>query len=258
MNCDEMVELISAHIDGELSPAEQQVLEQHLNQCSQCSSLQQRLLHMEKGFAQIPQQAAPRLRRVTARRSPWAWWGLAAAAAALLLLVWRIQPRADHALYFAAGKLAPLASAQQPGRVVPFSSGPLYAKMGESGAVTRFRLHLDSDSQPCSNLQLELSYDFEGDHNIDRKEVYKPFSTDGQDGWQEFSEEIGLLEATGEMRDFEGGQIYATIWNAPAHLQILEGKSHLIPPHTLTAARQAGRNYKRNLASVCTKSTRGI
>ena len=50
MNCDEMVELISAHIDGELSPAEQQVLEQHLNQCPQCSSLQQRLLHMEAAY----------------------------------------------------------------------------------------------------------------------------------------------------------------------------------------------------------------
>lgn len=98
-----------------------------------------------------------------------------------------------------------LRTAARPGG--PLFLGPSYAKRGESGAVTRFRLHLDSDSQPCSNLQLELSYDFEGDHNIDRKEVYKPFSTDGQDGWQEFSEEIGLLEATGEMRDFEGGQL---------------------------------------------------
>lgn len=203
-----MAELISAEIDGELAAGEEPLLHRHLSQCSNCSRLEERLRWLETGFAQLPVRRPPRLRP----RPRWIWYGLAVTAAALTFSVWRVQaPPAQLAL----------------------ESGPLYGKWAKG--ATRFQLHLDSQTRSCPNLQLQLSYDFEGDGRVDRVERYRPFSTDNRPGWQVFSEQIGLREVQGEMRDFEGGKLVAMVLNAPPHLLILAGKSRLSPPHELSS-----------------------
>jgi hypothetical protein len=224
-----MVELMSAQIDGELTPAERQQLDSHLRECDDCSLLQQQLRRLESGFARLPEQAPPRLRSRSGR-SPWMAYGLAAAAAAVLLSLWRYGP-AESSLYFTTGRLHPQAGEVRSASLTAFQSGPLYGKLPEGSQSTRFELHLDSQDQPCSDLRLELAYDFEGDGTVDRHEFYQPFATDGRPGWQVLSDQVGLQEVRGQMRDFQGGKITATLRNAPAHLLILEGKSRLLPPH---------------------------
>ena len=217
-----MTELISADIDGELAFAEEPLLQGHLSQCNDCSRLRERLRRLETGFAQLPVRLPPRLRR----RPGWIWFALAATAAALTFSLWRVQaPAAQLAL----------------------ESGPLYGKWARG--ATRFQLHLDSQERSCPNLQLQLSYDFEGDGRVDRVERYRPFATDNRPGWQVFSEQIGLREAQGEMRDFEGGKLVAIVLNAPPHLRILAGKSRLSPPHELSGV--DARGWAPPAYSVC-------
>lgn len=98
MTCDEALELLSAALDGELSPAERNTLDAHLAECPGCAALfdqlagQSRLLRdlecevpdglSERILSGLPGQAPARRGRVI----HWRRWGTLAAC--LALVVW--------------------------------------------------------------------------------------------------------------------------------------------------------------------------
>jgi hypothetical protein len=100
MKCEKALELMSAALDGELTPAERNALDAHLADCPHCAALyeelsgQSRLLReldcdvpedlSQRILSQLPQQtAAPAEKRRPVVR--WKKWGVLAACAALVL-----------------------------------------------------------------------------------------------------------------------------------------------------------------------------
>lgn len=59
MNCEQMNELLSAWLDGELSPAEQERMQEHLEQCAQCRALLEQLQALRSSFSDLEEIAAP-------------------------------------------------------------------------------------------------------------------------------------------------------------------------------------------------------
>ena len=109
-SCDEIVELISASLDGELTADEQNALNEHIACCPACSALLDDLRALHAAAAQVeevpapagfveavmasiaaetPQKKANNVIPFTpgkAKRSHWKQWGISAAAIAIVLL----------------------------------------------------------------------------------------------------------------------------------------------------------------------------
>lgn len=101
MNCNEALELLSAALDGELSPAQQAQLDQHLALCPTCRALQAELLGLEEALGTLDVPAPAGLKDQIMKNLPpqqgkghvvyWRRWSAMAAAAALVLLgVWKL------------------------------------------------------------------------------------------------------------------------------------------------------------------------
>ncbi len=101
MHCDEALELLSAALDGELSPAQQTKLDQHLAQCPACRALQAELMGLEEALATLDVPAPAGLKDQIMKNLPpqqgkghviyWRRWGAMAAAAAVVFLgVWQL------------------------------------------------------------------------------------------------------------------------------------------------------------------------
>ena len=246
MSCAPFQELLSASLDNELNSEEEEQLEQHLEQCAACRALQQRLSHLESGFRHLPQVAAPPLRprpavsALAAKPSfaalPTTLWSLVlAAAACAAVTLWNpVSPGGGSELYFGSNQLLHQRPATQALAVSEFRSQPLHGPC-LTQATLNFEIHLDSDSRPCKNLQLEVDYDFDGDGKVDRHEVYAAFDTDAQDGWEVYTHGQGLLSQQGAMKDFRGGTIACRLKNANGEVQLLQGESRLVLPHRLGA-----------------------
>lgn len=246
MSCAPFQELLSASLDNELNSEEEEQLEQHLEQCAACRALQQRLSRLEAGFAHLPEVAAPPLRpravsalpaKSPSAALPTALWSLVlAAAACAAITLWNpVAPAGGGSeLYFGANQLLRQRPAAQELAVSEFRSQPLHGPCLAQGALN-FEIHLDSDSHPCKDLQLEVDYDFDGDGKVDRHEVYAAFDTDAQDGWEVYTHGRGLLSQQGAMKDFSGGTIACRLKNANGEVQLLQGESRLVLPHRLGA-----------------------
>lgn len=101
MGCEEALELLSAALDGEITPAQQVQLDEHLAQCPACRALQAELLGIHEALgaletpapaglkaqimASLPPQTS-RTRAVYWRR----WCAMAACAALVVLGVWQL------------------------------------------------------------------------------------------------------------------------------------------------------------------------
>ena len=59
MNCEQMNELLSAWLDGELSGNEQRQMQAHLEQCAQCWALFEQLQALHTSFAELEEIPAP-------------------------------------------------------------------------------------------------------------------------------------------------------------------------------------------------------
>ena len=57
--CDEFIELISASLDGALSPVQQEKLDAHLAQCPECRALLEELTSLHTAFSDLPPVAFP-------------------------------------------------------------------------------------------------------------------------------------------------------------------------------------------------------
>ena len=101
MRCDEALELLCAAIDGEITPAQQTQLDEHLVQCPACRALQAELLGIEDALgslevpapAELKEQILADLPPQSGKTKPvyWRRWCAMAAAAALVVLgVWQL------------------------------------------------------------------------------------------------------------------------------------------------------------------------
>lgn len=103
MNCEDVCELISASLDGELTEAEEAQLREHLAQCPACRALQEELAGLRENTQAALEAAAPAelktavLENLPARKKPagkviyWKRWGAMAAAVALVALAaWQL------------------------------------------------------------------------------------------------------------------------------------------------------------------------
>lgn len=111
MDCAAAHIALSAHLDGELTPAEEQELQEHLALCPQCRALQEELSALQKLLRQIDLPSPPPelKERVMAHLPPqgkpkgkvmaihWKRWGAMAAAAALVIAsaIWFRLPSAN-------------------------------------------------------------------------------------------------------------------------------------------------------------------
>lgn len=59
MNCEQMNELLSAWLDGELSPTEEQQMQAHLEQCAQCRALFEQLQALHTSCSDMEELSAP-------------------------------------------------------------------------------------------------------------------------------------------------------------------------------------------------------
>lgn len=222
MSCENYVELISAHLDGELTAAEAETLQQHLFVCPQCQALEQRMRGLNHQMQSLPVVAPPPLRLPVQRRRPQPWKWALAAAALFAVILWRGSVTGRAPLTVCLGEHRQLAT-------TVFRSPGLHGR--RSQRTTEFELHLDSSTRPARDMQLEVAYDFEGDGVEDRRELYGTFSTDSADGWQVYSHAQGLVSATGELRDMHNGVVTASLKNAPPHVKLQPGSSRLVLPH---------------------------
>lgn len=103
MNCDEMFELLSASLDGELTDQQEAMVQAHLAQCPDCRALMTELAAIHDGCGawevEAPQELTQRiLERLPAQETKkpgkliyWKRWGAMAAAMALIALAaWRM------------------------------------------------------------------------------------------------------------------------------------------------------------------------
>ena len=123
MTCDEVIELMQRHLDGDLNSEEEKRMMHHLEACPECAAFKERLERIDRDLASLPkvtppfslvdailpqlqqidasihsdrvhdngEQAKPASREWTDRKRPRAWWmrvgGTVAAAAVLGVLI---------------------------------------------------------------------------------------------------------------------------------------------------------------------------
>lgn len=105
MNCETALELLSASLDGELTAAEQQELQAHLDQCPSCRAIQTELVGLHTACGEMEALPPAGLKEQIMKSLPpqrpgkviyWKRWGAMAAALALVALAaWRLP----HSLY---------------------------------------------------------------------------------------------------------------------------------------------------------------
>lgn len=101
MRCEEALELLSAALDGEVTPAQQAKLDQHLAQCPACRAIQAELLGLQSAWEGLDVAAPAELKAAVMEHLPpkkaptkglyWRRWGTMAAAVALVALAaWQL------------------------------------------------------------------------------------------------------------------------------------------------------------------------
>lgn len=124
MTCQDIPELLSASLDGELTSDEQAQLDAHLNTCPACRALYEELagLHAADVWeAEVPPELASRIMKDLPAQRPgkviyWKRWGAMAAAIALVALAaWRlpVRPPADPGITADSGDTSGAVSMDQ-------------------------------------------------------------------------------------------------------------------------------------------------
>ena len=85
----------------------------------------------------------------------------------------------------------------------------------KAGQATDFALKVDAGALVGDALQMAVSYDFNGDGNVDRLEAWHYFATDNTTGWETYGSHSGLMSATGAaMQNSAGGTVTVALWTA--------------------------------------------
>lgn len=144
MDCENVLELLSAALDGELTAQQQVQLDEHLTQCPSCRALQAELAGLHEACAQLEVPAPEGLKEQIMAHLPaqsakrvapyWRRWGAMAAAIALVaLMAWQVpkfitQPTTDQTVDTVTmdandEELPPLAAEGAPRTAAPSGDG---------------------------------------------------------------------------------------------------------------------------------------
>lgn len=264
MSCQDVHTLLSAQLDGELTPDEEERLEQHLQSCDACQAARDDYQTIGGGLRALPREAPPealreaidkRIASEVPRRPLWVRWtgGLAAAAALAFLVGWlALQSGTPTSLarlhLHPEGFLATAAASLPVSRELRYSSAEhpdqTYRSEPLLGAYvaeerTHFVLYVDGEETGADDIIVRVSYDFEGDGSVDRVETFADIDTDSEPGWQRFTDIAGGVQAEGSYRDLTAGTVQVELWNAgdPHPAKVLCGRtqdtsgSHLVLPY---------------------------
>ncbi|MFF5174184.1 glycosyl hydrolase [Micromonospora sp. NPDC000089] len=83
-----------------------------------------------------------------------------------------------------------------------------------AGGQTGFDLFLDAGQSVGNGVQARVSYDLTGDGTFDRVETYRYFPTDPVPGYEHYTQNAGLLSATGTLGNLSGGTVKVEVWSA--------------------------------------------
>jgi endoglucanase Acf2 len=79
---------------------------------------------------------------------------------------------------------------------------------------TAFDLYLDAGTAVGNGVQVRLSYDLTGDGTFDRVETYRYFATDPIAGYEHYTQNSGLLSASGTLGALSNGTVKVEVWSA--------------------------------------------
>ena len=93
-------------------------------------------------------------------------------------------------------------------KVKQWQSPPLWGTY-HPGDQTSLWVQLDSEEPEAQKVQLVVEYDFDGNGEIDRTEVYQPFELNLYKGWERFRPKTEQVQ--GDFRNFESGTVRLTL-----------------------------------------------
>ncbi|WP_160397762.1 glycosyl hydrolase [Paenibacillus sp. MMS18-CY102] len=79
---------------------------------------------------------------------------------------------------------------------------------------TAFHLFLDSAANVGNGLQVQITYDFNGNGSATRVETYNYFATNNVAGWEDYTQGSGLKSATGSFANMNNGKVTIKVWSA--------------------------------------------
>ena len=82
------------------------------------------------------------------------------------------------------------------------------------GGNSTFDLFLDAGTAVGNGVQLRASYDLTGDGTWERVETYRYFATDPIPGYEHYTQNQGLLAATGTHGNLRNGTVKLEVWSA--------------------------------------------
>ena len=217
-DCTQYLELISARLDGELSPEEEKRLQAHLDQCPSCRALladltaiyhetSRPLEDVPAGFAdrvmrRIESDASARAEQKRQRRQ---WRMVAAMAAALTLVIWAVGPL-DPADLLVKGDPAqtPAVSAQ----VLPDArlAEPDPASLPQSYAVQAENLPSEPDTPFVLSGALPGQLEGYPSHTLEDGSLAVSLPADD---FRQLAEALFSLGMTGSPEDADGLE---TVW----------------------------------------------
>lgn len=154
MNCDEISDLLSASLDGELTVQQEAEVQSHLAQCPSCRALMEDLTAIHEGCGGLETAPPPELtRRILEHLPPqkaskptkiiyWKRWGAMAAAVCLIALAaWRIPgalDRGDTTQGVVSGDVENVSATASPDRSAPEAALPEDERPVSSPALSTY------------------------------------------------------------------------------------------------------------------------
>ncbi|TWJ25333.1 glycosyl hydrolase [Micromonospora endolithica] len=104
-----------------------------------------------------------------------------------------------------------------------------------AGGQTTFDLFLDAGNAVGNGVQVRVSYDLTGNGSWERVETYRYFATDPVPGFERYTQNAGLVSATGTLGALADGTVRVEVWSAigvnPTNLGVGD-KSLVKLPHS--------------------------
>jgi hypothetical protein len=257
---DRLLELLSASLDGALSPQETEELEAALAGNSDAQQLLAAMLADKEALRALPALQTPEeLKRRTltkakaAGRSTGLPQGRLLMAASLILAVglaaYALRPFEGirNRLHLRPGQLAgraasiaeEIALVAEGGKPHLFSAQAVSGK--HTGGAAHLRLHCDAGTR-AGRLVARLAFDFEGDGKVDSYSQARELKIDDTEGYQVVA--CSWDDLTG-MRDLDGGQVHLELSNGdkagpPLKVRFEPEQAHLdLPFQDLELANEA-------------------
>lgn len=214
MNRERLEELVSGHLDGELSPPESQELKELLQSSEEARELLESYRSGSKALGELAQLKAPDMLKARTRKKltgsarkkkgpVWLWLGLSLAASFTFFALGQyFTPPAQTRFQLTSQGLQAEAGASevvelpQTGELELLS--PTFSGNIVAGTPT-LTWQADAGTLEGGNVRARLSLDFDGDQVYDFSEESREFALDSKDGFQTVTSSFGNIPAVGRV-----------------------------------------------------------